>query len=180
MRIVRLASRADAEAMLEIYRPYVLDTAISFETTAPTLAEFSGRIEELTEKFPWLVCTESGQIVGYAYAGAYKSRCAYGWSVESTVYVRSGFQGKGIGKELYQKLLKILKDQGAVNVIGGIALPNQASVALHESLGFEKVAQFKDVGFKLGKWWDVGYWQLQLQKPIEPGPLLSAEKKLWI
>jgi L-amino acid N-acyltransferase YncA len=119
----------------------------------------------------WLVWEQKNQILGYTYAGPFKSRCAYYWSVESTVYVRQNFQEKGIGKSLYQNLLKRLSHQGAVNIIGGIALPNTSSVALHEGLGFKQVAKFKDVGFKLGRWWDVGYWQLQLQKPAEPSAL---------
>lgn len=173
MKKIRPARLDDAAEMLEIYRPYVLSTAISFEIEPPSLQEFRGRISENIEKFPWAVCELAGQVVGYAYAGAYKSRCAYAWSVETTVYVHQEFRGQGIGKDLYCRLLATLKRQGAMNVIAGIALPNQASVGIHESLGFEKVAQFKDVGFKLGKWWDVGYWQLQLQKPAEPKALRS-------
>lgn len=175
MKMIRQATIRDAAQIAEIYRPYVVDTAISFETTPPSTAEMAARMEESGEKFPWLVCETDGQVMGYAYAGPYKSRCAYGWSVESTVYVRQGCHGKGIGRDLYTKLLAILKEQGAVNVIGGIALPNAASIGLHESFGFTKVANFKDVGFKLGKWWDVGYWQLQLQKPVEPGPLFNPK-----
>lgn len=180
MRKVRIAKIEDASKLLEIYRPYVLNTAISFETEPPTLQEFQSRISESIDKFPWVVCELEGEIVGYAYAGAYKSRCAYAWSVESTVYVQENLQGQGIGKHLYRHLLAMLKQQGAVNVIAGIALPNQASVGIHESLGFEKVAHFKDVGFKLGKWWDVGYWQLQLQKPIEPRSLLPVRDEPFV
>lgn len=171
MRIIRLAQNADIPSMLEIYSPYVLNTAISFETTPPSFLEFQKRVLEILEQYPWIVCEDNKQLVGYAYAGPYKSRCAYGWSVESTVYVHQGFHNKGIGKALYLQLLDLLKSQGAVNVIAGIALPNLASVGLHEALGFEKVAHFRDIGFKLGQWWDVGYWQMQLQKPIEPKSL---------
>lgn len=174
MQNIRLATLDDAAAITDIYRPYVLDTAISFESEAPSGAEMRGRIEQNLGSFPWLVWEENGSILGYAYAGAFKSRCAYSWSVESTVYVRQNFHKKGIGKMLYRDLLERLKSQGAVNVIGGIALPNAASVGLHESLGFKQVAQFKDIGFKLGRWWDVGYWQLQLQKPAEPAALRCA------
>jgi phosphinothricin acetyltransferase len=169
MENIRPATKEDALVISEIYRPYVLDTAISFELEPPSLAEMRKRIIETSEVFPWLVLEEQGTIQGYAYASPFKSRCAYSWSVESTVYVRSGCHRRGVGKKLYQNLLNQLKIRGAVNVIGGISLPNSASVGLHESLGFKQVAQFKDIGFKLGKWWDVGYWQLQLQKPNEPG-----------
>lgn len=168
---IRSVTLNDAAAIAEIYKPYVLETAISFEIEPPSEAEMSGRIQQNLDHFPWLVWEEQNSILGYAYASQFKSRCAYSWSVESTVYIRQGFHGKGFGKKLYQNLLERLNGQGAVNVIGGIALPNTASVALHQSLGFKQVAQFKDVGFKLGRWWDVGYWQLQLPKPTEPKTL---------
>jgi L-amino acid N-acyltransferase YncA len=172
MQHIRAVRSTDAKEMLEIYRPYVLETPISFETEVPSLEEFQARIAETTKKFPWLVYERDGKILAYAYASPFKSRCAYEWSVESTVYVQKYFHGQGMGKALYENLLKILKAQGAVNVIGGISLPNAASVGLHEFYGFRKVANFQDVGFKLGQWWDVGYWQLQLQKPETPGKLL--------
>jgi L-amino acid N-acyltransferase YncA len=171
MKKIRTASVNDAEFMLEIYRPYVLETPISFETELPSLDEFSKRISETLQKYPWLVCEVDNKVVGYAYAGAYRSRPAYSWSAESTVYVQKGFHGKGIGKDLYANLLKILEAQGIVNVMGGITLPNEASVKLHEHFGFVQVAQFKDAGFKMDRWWDVGYWQLQFQKPEEPNRL---------
>jgi L-amino acid N-acyltransferase YncA len=167
----RTASLADAQEMLEIYRPYVLETPISFETEAPSLEEFQRRVSEKIGKFPWLVCEMENKIVGYAYAGPFRARSAYDWSVESSVYIRRGFHGKGLGKALYEKLLSILKDQGVVNVIGGMTMPNEASLKLHEHFGFTQVAQIKNAGFKMGRWWDVGYWQLQLQKPLVPHPL---------
>ncbi len=166
-----MATEKDAADLIKIYQPYVLETAISFETETPAISDFRSRIIDTVPRFPWLVYELENKIVGYAYAGAFKSRCAYAWSVESTVYVDRQFHGRGRGKDLYRNLLRVLKEQGAVNVIAGIALPNDASVRLHETLGFTKVAQFKDVGFKLGRWWDVGYWQLQINKPIEPASL---------
>lgn len=161
--------------MLDIYRPYVMETPISFETEAPTLEEFQKRVSEKFGKFPWLVCEVQNQVVGYAYAGPFRSRSAYQWSLESSVYVRRGFQCKGIGKALYEKLLDILKEQGVVNVIGGMTIPNEASLRLHEHFGFVKVAQLKDAGYKLGQWWDIGYWQLQLRKPDSPKPLSAPQ-----
>lgn len=172
-RKIRTATVDDAQAMLEIYRPYVLETPISFEMEVPSLIDFQSRVAETLGKFPWLICEMDNQIIGYAYAGPFRSRLAYMWSVESTVYVRTGFHGKGIGQDLYKILFKVLKSQGAVNVIGGITLPNEASVKLHERFGFVNVARIKDAGFKMGKWWDVGYWQLQFEKPQRPG-LLEA------
>lgn len=171
MKKFRLAKVEDALQILNVYRPYVTSTPITFEVEMPTLANFTDRISENLKKFPWLVCEIDNQIVGYAYAGTFKNRCAYAWSVETTVYIHENFHKRGIGKELYLKLFEIIRQQGAVNIIAGITLPNAASVGLHEGLGFVKVAQFKDVGFKLGRWWDVGYWQLQLQKPLEPEAL---------
>lgn len=170
MSMIRLAIPDDAAAIAEIYRPYVLETAISFETDAPSAAQMNERIHQTLCKYPWFVFEEAGEILGYAYAGSFRSRCAYSWTVESSVYVRQGLHGKGIGKQLYQTLLEALKRQGAVNVIGAIGLPNESSVRLHESVGFVKVAHLKDIGFKLGRWWDVGYWELQLQKPLAPAP----------
>ena len=171
MKKIRTASISDAKEMLDIYSPYVLETAVSFEMEAPSLKEFQHRISEITGKYPWLVCEMENEIVGYAYAGAFKSRCAYAWSAESSVYVRRGFHGKGIGTALYENLLEILRDQGVVNVIGGMTMPNAGSRKLHEHFGFVQIAQFKDAGYKLDRWWDVGYWQLQFKKPQEPGPL---------
>jgi phosphinothricin acetyltransferase len=174
---IRFAVRDDAARMLEIYAPNVIETPISFETEVPSLQEFQNRVEETLLKFPWLVYESNRGILGYAYAGPHRSRCAYGWSVESTVYVARDAQGLGIGKRLYQALFELLKLQGVVNVLAGIAQPNAPSVRLHESLGFVKVAHFKDIGFKLEKWWDVGWWQLQLQRPERPTDLKSPFKQ---
>ncbi len=171
-----MATVADAPAVQEIYRPYVESTAISFETTPPSVQEIQERMQSTVAKFPWLVCEREGLVMGYAYAGPFKSRCAYDWSVESTVYVREGSRGQGVGRELYRALLPLLEQQGALNVIAGIALPNESSVALHERMGFEKVAHFKSVGFKLGLWWDVGYWQLSSPKATDPRPLGPVAK----
>lgn len=172
---LRTATKADVGSMLEIYRPSIEESAISFELEVPSLAEFERRLSEILRKFPWIVCEIGGEIAGYAYAGTFRSRPAYEWTVESTVYVKQRFHGRGVGKALYTQLLKMLKAQGVVNVIGGITLPNAASVGLHEHFGFVKVANFKDCGFKMGKWWDVGFWELQLQRPDEPKPLQAPE-----
>lgn len=171
MERIRPAQLEDADAVLEIYKPYILDTPITFETEVPSPREFQKRIAEKVGKFPWLVFEREGAILGYAYAGPFKSRRAYEWSIESSIYVRKDVQRTGIGKALYGKLLEIVKAQGAVNVFAGITLPNDASVALHESFGFVNIGCFKDAGYKLGQWWDVGYWQLQFSKPLKPEPL---------
>lgn len=178
MENIRFAKIEDSGAMLDIYAPYVLETAISFETEVPSLAEFQSRVVDTLPKYPWLIYEIDNRIVAYAYAGSYRSRCAYGWSLESTVYVDRNFRGNGIGTKLYRTLFQLLKEQGAVNVFAGITQPNEASVRLHESLGFVPVGIYKDIGFKIGKWWDVGWWQLQLQKPERPDCLRLPRKDL--
>lgn len=170
--MIRTATIQDAAKILEIYSPFVKDTPVSFETEVPSIQEMQNRISETTEKFPWLVYEKEGQVTGYAYANPHRSRCAYAWSVEVTLYMDPRFQRLGIGKKLYEKLFELLREQGAVNVFAGITLPNEASIGIHEALGFQKIGQFKDIGFKLGKWWNTGWWQLQLQKPKEPKQLL--------
>ncbi len=169
--MIRMASRTDAQAVRYIYSPSVLKTATSFEVDLPPVEEFEKRIEEIQKQFPWLVCELNGVVVGYAYASPHRTRSAYAWSVESTVYVDESCRRQGIAKILYEKLFQILKQQGVVNVLAGITIPNMESIYFHESMGFQKIAQFKDIGFKMGKWWDVGWWQLQLQRPDKPQAL---------
>lgn len=173
---IRSVNSEDTKSILEIYEPYVLDSPTSFETEIPSLHAFKARIQDYTAKFPWIVFEANGEVVGYAYASSHRSRCAYEWSVESSVYVHPQHQGKGIGTKLYKELFRLLKIQGVVNIFAGITLPNEGSVKLHETLGFEQIGKFKDVGFKQGKWWDVGWWQLQLQKPAQPKDLLLPDK----
>ncbi len=175
---LRLASSKDAAALLEIYAPFVLEDATSFEIQLPSVEEFSRRISEISEKFPWIVIERDSQIVGYAYASAYRSRCAYEWSTESSVYVRKGFERQGLGKILYESLFETLKTQGVVNVFAGITLPNESSVKFHESMGFKNVGIFKDVGFKLNQWRDVGWWELQFPKPPQAPQGLTPVGKL--
>ena len=175
---IRLVSPDDAAQILDVYSSYILNSPISFETEVPDLDEFQDRIRETTANFPWLVYEKDGRVIGYAYAGAHRSRCAYEWSVESSVYVDAKHHGQGIGTKLYRELFRLLQNQGAVNVFAGITQPNAGSVRLHESFGFTPIGTFKDIGFKQGKWWDVGWWQLQLQKPAHPKSLLPPATKL--
>lgn len=174
---IRPAKLDDAEIMLAIYSPYIFETPISFETEVPSIEEFRNRIQEKEGRYPWLLCEVDNRVVGYAYAGAFRTRCAYAWSAESSIYVDRSYHGKGVGQALYSCLFQILKEQGVVNVIGGMTMPNEKSQKLHERFGFVQVACFKNVGFKLGRWWDVGYWQLQLQK-MEKAPQSLAAPKL--
>ncbi|EJN05791.1 arsinothricin resistance N-acetyltransferase ArsN1 family B [Herbaspirillum sp. YR522] len=161
---IRLAQPADAAAICAIYNHYVETTAISFETETVAVDTMAARIAEVRAQFPWLVFEQQGAILGYAYASKWKPRAAYAQSVESSVYLHRDAAGRGIGKQLYSRLLALLKAQGVHLVIGGIALPNAASVGLHESVGFIKCAHFSEVGRKFDTWVDVGYWQLNLEQ----------------
>lgn len=164
---MRPVTLQDAEAIRAIYSAYI-PTPITFEIEIPSVEEMRKRISEYTNSYPWIVLEKNDVIVAYAYATHFKSRAAYRWSVESSVYVDEKHTGHGYGKTLYTELMKRLKEIGVHNVIGGITLPNTASTGLHESLGFKCVGKFPEVGFKNGKWWEVGYWQLTLPKPETP------------
>jgi L-amino acid N-acyltransferase YncA len=159
---VRLATKADAPALVEIYRPYVECTAVSFESECPTVSEFGERITNVLGRWVWLVAEEGGLCVGYAYASSHRERPAYRWSVEGSAYVREGHQRRGIGRRLYVELLEHLRTKGYCNVFAGVALPNEASIGLHESLGFKPIGVFSRVGRKFGAWHDVAWFQLQL------------------
>lgn len=166
---IRSVQVSDAAEITGIYNPYVRDTCISFETAPVEAAEMAQRISETLEAgLPWLVAEASGEVVGYAYASKWKGRCAYQYSVETTVYLMASQAGKGIGRLLYTALIDVLRASGMHALIGGIALPNAASVGLHEHLGFKKVAHFEQVGYKQDRWVDVGYWQLLLDTNASP------------
>lgn len=156
---LRPATTDDADALAAIYNHYIMQTIVTFEEEAIAAAEMAERIVEITEKFPWIVCEVDGKVVGYAYASSWKSRCAYRNSVETTVYLHPDATGQGHGRALYDRLLSQLQALGLHAAIGGIALPNPGSVALHEKCGFVKVGEFVEVGHKFGKWINVGYWQ---------------------
>ena len=154
----------DAAAIAAIYNHYVATTCITSETDSVSAHDMAERIAETrATNLPWLLAQANGQVLGYAYASKWKGRCAYRHSVESTVYLDAAKTGQGIGKPLYAALIDALRARSMHAVIGGIALPNDASIALHERMGFEKVAHFRQVGFKQDRWIDVGYWQLPPQ-----------------
>ena len=158
---IRAASLIDAAEIAGIYSYYVENTVITFEEAVVSAQEMSGRVADVQARgLPWLVAELHGSVVGYCYATPWKVRSAYRHSVETTIYLRNGHGGRGIGKALYSALLSVLRKQGIHAVMGGAALPNAASVALHESLGFKQVATFRQVGFKHDQWVDVAYWQL--------------------
>ena len=161
--MIRQAVPTDAEAIARIYNHYIRDTVITFEEEPVSCSEMAERIAEVSSaSLPWLVAEQDGTVLGYAVASKWKGRSAYRFSVETTIYLAPNCLGRGISTRLYQPLLKQLKDLGLHVAIGGIALPNAASLALHEKLGFRKVAEFAEVGFKFRRWIDVGYWQLTL------------------
>lgn len=161
--IIRSALTTDAGAIAGIYNHYVLTSTITFEEEPVSEADMWSRIHGLqTAGLPWLIAESPTGVSGYAYASQWKTRSAYRFSVESTVYVAPGSTAAGVGSSLYDVLLARLREAGLHTVIGGIALPNEASTRLHEKFGFEKTAHFKEVGFKFGRWIDVGYWQRRL------------------
>ncbi len=160
---VRAARADDAPALAAIYAPYVSGSAISFETDPPSPSEMLRRMDAGGELYPWLVAEEEGgTVAGYAYAAAFRTRAAYLYAVETSVYLREDVQGRGIGAMLYRPLLAILEAQDFTQAIAAIALPNAPSVSLHERLGFVHAGIYRQVGWKLGRWWDVGLWQRPL------------------
>lgn len=173
--VIRLARPGDAAGCLDIYRPVVLETASSFEIAPPDPAQFGRYVEETLRTYPWLVCDDAGTMAGYAYARAHRARPAYGWCTEVSVYVAAGRRRRGIARGLYRRLFACLRLQGFLNAYAGIALPNEASVALHERCGFEPVGVYRRVGYKHGAWHDVGWWALRLDEggmpPAQPRPL---------
>ncbi|NME68601.1 arsinothricin resistance N-acetyltransferase ArsN1 family B [Flammeovirga aprica] len=160
--MIRDIQLTDAKAVAEIYNYYIENTVVTFEETALKPEDIEERILSKKESLPWVVFEKNNEVVGYAYASEWKSRCAYKYSVESTVYLKHTEVKGGIGTQLYKELLDRLRKTEVHAVIGGIALPNEGSTKLHEKFGFEKVAQFKEVGFKFDQWVDVGYWELIL------------------
>ncbi|MEE8146140.1 MAG: arsinothricin resistance N-acetyltransferase ArsN1 family B [Longimicrobiales bacterium] len=170
---IRIAAESDAPQIAGIYRSIVTDTAISFEEAPPSADEIARRIGSTLESHPWLVCDRDGRIAGYAYATVFRTRPAYQWSVEVSAYTDREARRSGVARALYTSLFAILGRQGFVSAYAGIALPNEGSVGLHEALGFEPLGVYCNVGFKLGRWHDVGWWQLALCNPRdEPDPPL--------
>lgn len=182
MATIRLATAADASGILEIYFPYIRDTSFTFEASVPTTEEFAQRIESYLQNWPWLVCESNGKVAGYAYASKYRERVGYQWCVESSVYIHDDFQKSGIATALYTALLEILKTQGYYNVYAVINLPNERSVAFHEKIGFQYFATFNNVGYKLGNWKNVGWWQYTLNvygdEPLPPTLFPNIDKSV--
>jgi L-amino acid N-acyltransferase YncA len=178
---IRRARASDADDIAAIYRPFVESTIVSFETVPPESSEIADRIAATASRYPWLVCDWDGRVAGYAYATRHRDRKAYQWSVDTSAYVHPDWWRRGVGKGLYQSLFAILSAQGFVNAYAGIALPNAASVGLHESVGFRPVGVYRSVGYKLGAWHDVGWWELRLRRletlPSEPIDVAAMQER---
>ena len=172
---LRLATEQDAPAIADIYAYNIEETHFSFETVSPSTAEMATRIRTTVAQFPWLVCEIADDVVGYAYATARNERQAYQWAVDTSVYVAKAWHRHNIARGLYTALFELLRLQGYYTAYAVIALPNPASVRLHESFGFNRVGLYEQVGFKNGEWHDVGHWELRLQSretpPQSPEPI---------
>lgn len=164
-------AREDAAACAAIYAPHVEDGPTSFEEVAPSADEMAARIEETAAAYPWLVAENGGEVVGFAYACRHRSRPAYRWAVDVSVYVAAGHRREGQGRLLYEALFEDLRERGFRVACAGVTLPNEASVALHEGLGFEPVGVYRRIGWKEGAWRDVGWWQLDLAPGAEDPPV---------
>jgi len=176
---IRVATPDDAAAFAAIYAPIVTSTHTSFEERAPSAGEMRTRIEKTLAWTPWIAAIEGGVIVGYAYASRHRERPAYRWAVDVSVYLDERARGRGIGRALYERLLAILRQQGFRHAYAGIALPNDASVALHRAVGFEPVGVYRRVGWKAGKWYDVAWFGCDIgdvhgeEQPAEPIPFAA-------
>lgn len=174
---IRTASEADAEQLLEIYRPYVENTAITFEYEVPSVEEFAGRIKNTLKRYPYLVAETDEGVAGYAYVSAFKERAAYEWSVETSIYVSTDKKQLGIGRQLYEALEKILKKQGILNVNACIAYPKEEdehltmdSVYFHEKFGYQMVGRFHDSGYKFNRWYDMVWMEKMIGEHLEDQP----------
>jgi phosphinothricin acetyltransferase len=165
--VIRRANTSDAAACRTVYAPYVTGTASTFETDIPPVEEMARRIGAAKL---WLVAERDDEVVGFAYGGTHRSRAAYRWTVETSVYVSRDHERRGVGRELYTALLPDLADRGYRMAVAAISLPNPASVGLHEAVGFVRAGVFRDIGFKAGAWWDVGWWQRALREPGDGPP----------
>jgi phosphinothricin acetyltransferase len=178
---IRCVQTDDAEQIAAIYAPMVEDTVVSFEECAPSAQEMARRIRATTPSWPWLIAESGGTVLGYAYASAHRTRAAYRWSVDVTVYIADSARRQGLGTALYAALFELLAHQGYHRAYAGITLPNDASVALHRAAGFKLVGVYAEVGFKLGAWRDVSWWQRVIDSGTggaEPQPFTSLDPGL--
>jgi len=169
---LRIATKADGAALAAIYAYYVENTAITFEYVAPTAEEFGERIAHKLEKYPYIIAEENGRAVGYAYADMYRERAAFNWSCELSVYVDKSETGKGTGRRLYNALVELLRLQGFTSVVASITYPNEASVALHEKMGFSHLGTMHNIGFKFGRWLDLMWFEKRISEVGTPTQII--------
>lgn len=162
--MIRKVELKDAKEIVDIYNYYIINTAITFEEEELSVDDMVKRIDQKTKTNPWIVYQENGHILGYAYLGTFRERSAFRYTKEASIYLDRGATRKGIGKRLYIEIIRLAKEYEVNIIIGVITLPNNSSIALHRSLGFERVGCMKDVGFKQNQWWDVDFWQKKLNK----------------
>jgi L-amino acid N-acyltransferase YncA len=183
MTSIHLATREDAALIAAIYAPHCSSTAVSFEVDAPSADEIAKRIAATTAQYPWLVLADDGVVAGYAYASRHRDRAAYQWSVDVAVYVDRAHHRRGVGRALYTTLFELLRHQRYFKAYGGITLPNPSSVGLHEAVGFTLVGVYRGVGYKLGAWHDVAWFQKVLQPehdaPAPPSSVSSIGGSEW-
>lgn len=173
---IRLVEPGDAASILEIYGPYILNTAASFETEIPSLKSFEERILQYSTKSPWIVAEYNDQVIGYTYATAHRGRHAYQWNQETTVYVHPGFRNQGVALKLYRTLLSALTKMGYTKALAVITIPNDPSIRFHEKLGFKHIGEMQDIGYKFNKWFTTSWWYLNLQGPNHnPNEIKSVE-----
>jgi phosphinothricin acetyltransferase len=168
--MIRIARAADAAAIHAIYAPHVENGVATFENVLPGVGAMRERILARLPLYPWLVWEEAGEVLAYAYAGRFRERAAYDWIAETSIYVGAGAQRRGIARRLYGTLLETMRLQGLTQAVGVITVPNPVSVGFHESLGFAPAGIWRQAGYKLGRWWDVGVWQKELQQPTALPP----------
>ncbi|GLQ90309.1 GNAT family N-acetyltransferase [Dyella flagellata] len=172
--MIRIARAADAEAIHSIYAPTIIDTAITFETGLPGAEAMRQRILTRLQHYPWLVWEAGGEVLAYAYATRFRERAAYDWIAETSIYVHENARRRGIARKLYAALLDVMRLQGINQAVGVITLPGEVSVALHEAMGFAPAGVWRQAGYKLDRWWDVGVWQKELQLAANPPQPVAA------
>lgn len=172
--MIRIARAEDAEAIHAIYAPTILDTAITFETELPCAEAMRQRMLTRLQHYPWLVWEEQGNVLAYAYATRFRERAAYDWIAETSIYVHENARRRGIARKLYGALLDVMRLQGINQAVGVITLPGDVSVALHEAMDFAPAGVWRKAGYKLGRWWDVGVWQKELQRAANPPQAVAA------
>jgi L-amino acid N-acyltransferase YncA len=176
--MIRIARDEDAAAIHAIYAPSVITGTATFETALPGVDTMRERLRSRLQHYPWLVWEEAGEVLAYAYAGRFRERAAYDWIAETSIYVRTDAYRRGIARRLYGALLDVMRLQGITQAVGVITLPGTVSVAMHEAMGFRAAGVWRQCGYKLGQWWDVGVWQKELQPAANPPAAMTSFPQL--